>query len=131
MNLRKFVLKIVCVICYHFVDIIKLEDFVPDNNLINEKSHENTLIYDISYKTLISQKPLRTRFDEIKGFVIIYDVNRYLTLLGSGNYDAIYGRIRYILSLKGRITYIFSHYFAKIKIDSYDSLPIEKRIGFT
>ena len=27
---------------------------------------------------------------------------------------------------KNGITYIFSHYFAKIKVDSYDSLSIEK-----
>ena len=31
-----------------------------------------------------------------------------------------------IISLKSGVTYIFSHYFAKIKVDSYDSLPIEK-----
>ena len=36
-------------------------------------------------------------------------------------------RIRYLISLKGSIAYIFSRYFPKIKIDSYDSLPIEKR----
>ena len=30
------------------------------------------------------------------------------------------------MSLKTSITYIFSHYFAKIKVDSYDSLPTEK-----
>ena len=30
------------------------------------------------------------------------------------------------ISLKSGITYIFSHYFAKIKIDSYNSLQIEK-----
>ena len=42
-------------------------------------------------------------------------------------YDAIYDRIiKYIISLKSGITYIFSHYFAKIKVDPYDSLPIEK-----
>ena len=32
------------------------------------------------------------------------------------------------MSLKSGITYTFSHYFAKIKVDSYDSLPIEKRL---
>ena len=37
--------------CYCFDDIIKLEDFYLDNILIDEKSHENILIYDISYKT--------------------------------------------------------------------------------
>ena len=39
---------------YYFNDIIKLEDF-DFKILIDEKSHENTLIYDISYRTLIGQ----------------------------------------------------------------------------
>ena len=30
------------------------------------------------------------------------------------------------MSLKRGITYIFFHYFLTIKVDSYDSLPIEK-----
>ena len=33
--------------CYYFDDSIKLEDFDLDNILIDEKSHENILIYDI------------------------------------------------------------------------------------
>ena len=69
--------------CYYFDDIIKLEDFDLDNILIDEKSHENILIYNISYKTLIDQKPLRIIFDQIDGFIIIYDGTRYLTLFGS------------------------------------------------
>ena len=36
--------------CYYFADIIKLEDFDLVNLLIDEKSHENISIYDISYK---------------------------------------------------------------------------------
>ena len=32
--------------CYYFDDIIKLEEF--DNILIEEKSHENILIYEVS-----------------------------------------------------------------------------------
>ena len=31
---------------------------------------------------------------------------------------------------KGGITYIISHNFARIKVDSYDSLPLEKN-GFS
>ena len=112
--------------CYYFDDIINLEDFDLDNILIDEKSQENIFIYDISYKTLIDPKPLRIRFDEIDGFIRIYDRTRYLTLFGSEKYEAIYNRIRCLISLKSAITYIFSHYFAKIKVDSYDSLPIEK-----
>ena len=71
---------------------------------------------------------MRIRFDEIDGFIRIYDETKYLVLLGPAKYDAIYNRIRYLISIKSGITYIFSHYFAKIKIDSYDSLPIEKRL---
>ena len=56
------------------------------------------------------------------------DGTRYLTFFGSGKHDAIYNRIRYLISF----TYIFSSYFAKnielTKVDSYDSLPIEKKL---
>ena len=33
--------------CYYFDDIIKLGDFDLDNLLIDRKSHESILIYDI------------------------------------------------------------------------------------
>ena len=111
--------------CYYFNDIIKLEDFDIDNILIDEKSHENILIYD---KTLIGPKSLQIRFNEIDAFIRIYDEIRYLTLFGSENYDVIYNRIRYLISLKCSITYTFFHRFAKIKVDSYDFIPIGKRL---
>ena len=85
------------------------------------------MIYGISYKTLIGLKPLQITFDKIDGFIRIHDGTRYLTLFGSKKYDAIYDRIRYLIIRKRSITYTFSHYFAKIKVDSYDSLPIEKK----
>ena len=112
--------------CYHFDDIIKLDDFDLDNILIDEKSPENTFIYDISYKTLIYSKLLHIRFDKVDGFIRIYDKTGHLTLFRSDKYDGIYNRIRYLMSLKSGIIYIFSHYFANIKFDSYDSLPTEK-----
>ena len=71
---------------------------------------------------------LRIRFRKIDGFIKIYDGSQYLGLLGPENYDAIYNRIRYLVSLKSSITCIVSHYFAKIKVDSYDSLPIKKSL---
>ena len=114
--------------CYYFDDIIKLEGFDLDIILIDEKSHENILIYDILYKTLIDSKPWCIRFFKIDGIIKIYDGTRYLTLFGSEKYEASYNRIRYLISQKSCITYIFSRYFAKIKVDSYDSLPIEKRL---
>ena len=33
--------------CYCFVDVIKIEDFDSGNVLINEKSYENILVYEI------------------------------------------------------------------------------------
>ena len=60
----------------------------------------------------------------------IYDGIRSLTLFGPEKYDAINNKVRYLINLKSGIAYIFSHYFVKIKVDSYGSLPIEKNIGF-
>ena len=54
--------------CYYFDDLIKLKDFDLNNTLIDEKSHKNILIYDISYKTLINLKPLLIGFDKINRF---------------------------------------------------------------
>ena len=93
---------------YYFNDIIKLEDCDLVNVLIDKKLYENILIYNISYKTLIDPKPFRIRFDQTDGFIRIYDVIRYLTLFRSEEYEAIYNRIRYLISLKSDITYIFS-----------------------
>ena len=84
------------------------------------------MIYDISYKTLIGPKPLRIRFNQIDGFIRVCDGTRSLVLFGPEKYDAIYNRIRCLISQETGITYVFSHYYAKIKIDSYDSLPLEK-----
>ena len=63
--------------CYYFDDIIRLSDFNLDNILIDEKSYENILIYDISYKTKIGSKPLRIRLNKIDGIMRIYDGTRY------------------------------------------------------
>ena len=43
--------------CCYFDDITKYEDFNLDNILIDEKSCENILVYNISYKNFIA-KPL-------------------------------------------------------------------------
>ena len=87
------------------------------------------MIFDISYKKLIDPKPLGIIFDKIDGIIRIYGETRYLTFLGPEKYDAVYKRIRYFIRQKGGMTYIFSHYVGKIKVDSYDSLPIEKRLA--
>ena len=49
-----------------------------------------------------------------------------MVLLGLRKYDAVYNKIRYLIGLKSGITYIFSLYYAKTKIDFYDFLPTGK-----
>ena len=76
--------------CYYFVDLIKIKYFNSDNILMNEKSYESILVYDISYETLIGAKLLRIRFDKINGFIRVYDQTRYLVLFGPEKYDTIF-----------------------------------------
>ena len=68
--------------CYYFDDIIKIEDFNLNDILIVEKSYENILVYNISYKNLIA-KPLRIIFNKTDGFIKIYDGTRYLAFFGN------------------------------------------------
>ena len=65
-------------------------------------------------------------FDKIGEFNRIYDGTRYLVIFRSEKYDFIYDRIRYLRSIKSGITYIISHNYLKIKVDSYGSLRLEK-----
>ena len=62
---------------YYFDDIMRVGDFDFDNNLLDKKLYENScenvLIYDISLKTFMGAKPLRIRFDQLDGFIKIYD----------------------------------------------------------
>ena len=102
--------------CYYSKVIIKLEHFDSNNFLVDKKSHENILIYDISYKTLIGSKPLHFRFDKIDGNIRTYDGTRYLAFFVSKKYDAVYNRIRYCTSLKSSITYIFLTFTQKLKL---------------
>ena len=97
--------------------------FDLDNTLIDEKSYENNLVCSISYKSLINSKRLRIRSNKIDGFIRVYDETRYLVLTRSKKYDFIYKRIRYLKSAKSGTTDIISHSYAKIKVDSYNSLP--------
>ena len=93
---------------------------------LDEKSYENILVYDISCKTLIAAKPLSIRFNKEDGFIRVYDETRYVVLFGPEKYDAIYSRIRYLVSLKSGITNFTSHKYVRIKIDSYNVLPLEE-----
>ena len=69
-------------------------------------------------------KTLRIRLHKVDKFITIYDGTRYLVLLGPEYHDAIYYRFIYLNSKRSGITYVISHNYAKIKIDSYVALPL-------
>ena len=82
-----------------------VSDISFNDIILNEKPHKNTLIYDVSYKT----------------FIVIFDYWLY---------DEIYNTIRYLISKKSGIKNSIYHNFPRIRIDSYNSLPIQKVLTF-
>ena len=85
---------------------------------MDERSYKNILIYGILCKNLIGAKPLHIMFNKVDEFIRVYDGTRYLVLFGPEKSDAIYNRIKYVISQKNGITFVFSQNYAKIKIDS-------------
>ena len=95
-----------------------------------KNSNEYVLIHDISYKIILSAKPLHIRFDKIDGFIKAYDGTWYLVLFGPKRYDAIYDIIGDLIIDKSSISFSISHPFWKISTDSCNSLSIEKHLLF-
>ena len=120
--------------CYYFDDIIRDLDIDFDSILIDEKSdkdkEESILTYDISYKTFMNVKALRIMFDEKDGLIKVDDGIRCLVLYVYKRYNATDDRIKYLISEKSGITDSINYNFARIRIDSYNSLPIEKIFSF-
>ena len=98
-----------------------------NNILTDKKSYKNLLIYNISYKMFVVEKPQRIWLDKIEGFIKTDNENRYLILFEC---NEIYDKIRYLISKKSGIKYSISYNFPRIRNDSYNSLPIEKILTF-
>ena len=64
--------------CFYFNDITKIEWFNFGNILLDKKSYGNILVYCTSCKTFNGAKPMHISFDEVDGFVRVYDWNIYL-----------------------------------------------------
>ena len=60
--------------------------------------------------------------------LLVYDGSKYLALFGPEKTDNIYNRITYLISRWNGITYIIFHNYARIKIDSYDTLSVEETL---
>ena len=69
-------------------------------------------------------------YDEIDGFIKIQDRIRYLILFGYGWFEEICDKIKYLISERSGITNSINHNFARIRIDSYNSLLIDKILTF-
>ena len=83
------------------------------------------------FKTSTGPKQLRIRLDKIDGFIMVLDGKvKHLVLFYYGLSDKIFNNIKYLISKKSGITNSINHNFGRIKIDSYDSLPIEKILTF-
>ena len=114
----------------YFGNVIKIEDFDFDI-LLDEKSCEKISIDDISNKILIGRKPLHIRFIkqiDLLEFMMELHIQYYL-------------EVKYIISFITRLNifqrqkvvlhmFFFSHNYAKIKVDPYDLLPLEKKKSF-
>ena len=73
---------------------------------------------------------MHIRSNKITGFIRTYSGTRYIVLFVPEKYDAILNRIRYLTEVKSGISYVTCHYHTKIKVDSYDFLPSEKKLTF-
>ena len=78
----------------------------------------------------MSAEPLHIRVDEMEEFIEIYDGSRYLVLLDYWWFDKVCDSIKYLISEKSDIKDSINHSFAKIRIDSYNSLFVKKILTF-
>ena len=76
---------------------------------------------------MIGAKPLHIRCDKIDGFIRFYDGTRYLVLFEPEKCGFIY-RVRYLMGVKSGIIYVICHNYAKIKVESYHTSPLEKAL---
>ena len=117
--------------CYYFDGIIEDVDIYFSDIFLDKKLYENISVYDVLYKTSTCPKTLRIRFDKIVGSIRVHGGEfRYLVLFDHGLFDKIFDKIKYLICEKSGITESINHNFGKIRIDSYNSLPIEKILTF-
>ena len=82
----------------------------PDNILKDEKSHENLLVYNISYKTLMGAKPMRIRFnkmDDVIEFMLELDIWYYLEVKTTIHFTTGLDLVRVISRNTYVITFVF------------------------
>ena len=107
--------------------IINVTDTNVSDILLYRNLYENMSVYDMLYKTSRDPKSLRISFDKVHGFVMVLDgKNKHLVLFDYGLFDKICEKIKYHISKKSGITNRINCNFGRIRIDSWNSLPVKK-----
>ena len=75
---------------------------------------------------IIDAKYLCIIFDKVDGVIRDYNGIQYLALFGSEKYNSIFSKIRFLMKIKGGISYLVSRNYPKIETDSGNGLPLEK-----
>ena len=97
-----------------------------DNISWDEKCYWNFLIYDVTYKTPYSEKPLHIIFDEVHAYIKKDHRTKNLALFYSDEkYERTFNRTRYLNTVKGNISDAYSHKYTKIKIAWNGDLSIK------
>ena len=113
--------------CYYLDDIMNGTKINFSNILLNKILYENISVYKISYKTPTGSKSLSIRFDKTDEFILSFDCKiKHLVLFYYGLQDKIWDKIKYLINKKSGITNSINYNFGKIKIDSFNYLPIKK-----
>ena len=116
--------------CYYFDDTSNGKINFSDV-LLDKKLYETISVYYIFHKTSTGPKPLRITFSKIDGLIMIVDVEvKPLLLFDYGLFDKICNKIKYLVSKISGITNTINHNFQRIRIDSYNSLPLQKILTF-
>ena len=76
-------------------------------------------------------KPLGIRLDKIDEFILSLDDKiKHSILFDYVLFNKIYDKIKYLISKKSGIAISINHNFGKIRIYSYNSLPMKKILTF-
>ena len=113
---------------YYFDDINDINNFDLENILLNEIPWEIILIYDTAYKIPYNAKPLCNIFNKVDGYITKNDKTKNLVLFRPKKFETMLDRIRHVILLKSNVSFISSHKYIKIKIDSGDHLDLQKNL---
>ena len=116
---------------YYFDDIIKNRDIYLVDILLDERMFENISVYENSYKNSTGPKPLSIRFNKIDEFSRVHSGEfRHLIFFDYVLLDKICDKVKYLICEKIGITDSINQNFGEIRIDSFNSLLIEKTLTF-